>query len=157
MLHEKYPECKIYWQDALDREQPRFSGDTYSYTFNIPIIHVIHYKHKDSIPDLSSEEKILLWVNQQPELIVKLNKVQIPAEKVSWNLKIGYANNKAGKRTPAVLVKGMCTVLCVLKPLTEEGKSAIGNSEPFIPEISDTTYYYTLKGINRSDKLLAKN
>jgi hypothetical protein len=146
LLHEKYPDSDMDWQDALTRDRARFGGDTYHYTFNIPVNLVINCSDKDSLPDLSISEKKLAWINHQPEIMDELNKIQIPAENFSWDLKKGYAKNKAGKRTPAILIKGYCTVLCVLKPLIDKNNSTAGNLAPLIPEITDSCYYYAIKG-----------
>lgn len=148
MFHEKYPNDKIEWQDALNREHPRFGGDIYSYTFDIPVNLVINISSNDSIPDLSTTDKKLQWINQQSEIQNNLQTIQIPAEKFAWNLKSGFAKNKAGKRTPAIMVKGFCTMLCVLKPLLDNNISKGDIAKPLAPAKTDSVYYYLLEGKN---------
>lgn len=144
LLHEEYPNEKTDWQDALTRKQPRFAGDIYHYTFDIPVNLVINISANDTLPDFTNIENKLHWIDQQPEINHILSKIQIPAELFSWNLKKGFTKNKDGKRVVAVSVKGFCTMLCVLKPLVNE-KSSISN-QPFVPEVNDTVYYYTVRG-----------
>jgi hypothetical protein len=122
LLHEKYPESKIDWQGALTREQPRWFGDAYHYTFDIPVNLVVNILNRDSIPDLSTEDRKLLWINQQSDITNQLKKIQLTAENFSWNIKKGYAADKMGKRVPAMLVKGYCTVFCVLEPCNKTVK-----------------------------------
>lgn len=146
LLQEKYPEAHISWQDALSREHPRFGGDSYHYTFDIPVNMVVNIPLHDSLPNFSTIENKLMWINQQSDIKHILSKIQIPAEKFSWNLKSGYARNKAGKRTRAISVKGFCTILCILKPLTDEKLSSAGSIRPLVPAITDTTFYYQAQG-----------
>lgn len=146
LLHEEYPNATIDWQDALTRRQPRFAGDTYHYTFEIPVNMVINLLPNDTLPDFSTADKRLQWIDQQPEINHILSKIQIPAELFSWNLKKGFAKSKDGKKAIAISVKGSCTMLCILKPLVDE--TAALCSKPFVPAISDTTYYYTVRGKN---------
>lgn len=146
LLHEEYPKENLDWQDALTRKQPRFGGDTYHYTFDIPVNLVINLTANDTLPDFTNIENKLQWIDQQPEINHILSKIQIPAELFSWNLKKGFAKNKDGKRVVAVSVKGFCTMLCVLKPLVDDASSL--THQPFVPAISDTAYYYTVRGKN---------
>jgi hypothetical protein len=144
LLHEEYPNEATDWQDALTRTQPRFAGDTYHYTFDIPVNLVISLSANDTLPELSNTENILQWIDQQPEINHILSKIQIPADLFSWNLKKGFSKNKDGKKSVAVSVKGFCTMLCVLKPLVDNKPTA--NNQPFMPAVNDTAYFYTVKG-----------
>lgn len=146
LLHNKYPNEHIDWQDALSRTNPRFGGDTYHYTFDIPVNMVINLAATDSLPDFKSTENKLRWLNQQPQILHILSKIQIPAESFSWDLKKGFSKNSNGKRIVAISVKGYCTMLCILRPLIDEKATTAGNIKPFVPELTDTAFYYLSKG-----------
>jgi hypothetical protein len=137
LLHEKYPDTEIDWQDALSRELPRYDGDTYSYSFNIPVNMVVNISNPDSIPSFNTSDEKLQWINQQSDIIYTLSKIQIPAENFSWDLKKGFVKDKTGKRTVAISVKGSCTILCILRPITEN-KSALASC--------DTAFFYKTTG-----------
>jgi hypothetical protein len=142
LLHEKYPDAPVDWQDALRRPKPRFGGDTYHYTFDIPVNLVIYLSANDSLPDFTSSENQLNWINQQSQIQHILSNMQIPARHFSWTLKKGSAKDKSGVRTTAISVKGFCTMLCILKPLTAEKLTSCGNAPPFVPALTDTAFYY---------------
>jgi hypothetical protein len=146
MLHNKYPDSGIRWEDALTREQPRFAGDTYHYIFTVPVNFVINAPNVDSIPDLANPDKMMQWIHQQSDITVKLKKIQVPADQFSWNFKKGIARDKTGKRIPAIMVKGYCTILCVLKPLVDETS---------VSKVSDTAWYYSVGGMDYGGGLLA--
>jgi hypothetical protein len=142
-FHTKYPHVQIDWQEALTREQPRWAGDPYCYKFDIPVDVVLHYASKESLPDISSEDKKLALISTNPEIKETLRKIEISAENFEWELKKGYANNSNGKRSPAILIKGYCTILCVLKPLAEEHPNNQSLNKPITPSLEDTSYYFT--------------
>ena len=127
----------------MNREHPRWAGDSYFYKFDIPVEVVLTYANKDSLPDISKEEKKMVFIASCPEIKEALKKIEISAENFDWNLKKGYANNKKGKRSPAIMIKGYCTILCVLKPMAKEDKAGQGLNKPIVPKLSDTSYYYT--------------
>jgi len=144
-LQKKYPNSKIDWRDALKRANPRWAGDVYHYAFDVPVISVIKLMNNDTAPDLSSDENKLAWINAQPEILKSLNNIQIPAENFEWSTQIVYTPTRKGIKSPAMLVKGFCTILCVLKPLTEESENKLVLRNPFVPELDDSEYYYSLK------------
>jgi hypothetical protein len=144
-LTEKYPNSKIAWNDALNRTNPRWAGDVYHYAFNVPVICVIKLAEKDTIPQFSSDEKRLAWLNAQPEIIKAVKSIEITTENFDWNLSTVYTQGKKGKKSQAILVKGLCTILCVLKPLTDESENTSVLRNPFVPVLDDSRYYYTTK------------
>ncbi len=119
-LGAKYPESNIAWNDALSREQPRWDGDIYHYTFEVPVKWVIKYPHKDSLPDVSTNAKKLAWIAGQKQITNDLEKIEIQPEKFNWWFRTVNVRNDDGTLSPAVWVKGYCTILCVIQPLTEE-------------------------------------
>ncbi len=143
-LKTKYPDVQVDWQDALNRQQPRFIGDTYSYTFEVPVKWIISYPNKDSLPDLSSKQDELNWIKEQQEIVQALNKIEIPAEKFNWWFRNVYINNEDGSKSPAVWVKGYCTILTIIQPLVDDKKNGVSKNSPFIPKVDDEKYYYSV-------------
>lgn len=111
-----YPDITIDWQDALSREQPRWTGDSYHYTFEVPVKWIIPYPDRDSMPDVSSKELQLNWLRKQENICSMLNKIDIPIEKFNWWFRTVYVNNEDGTRSPAIWVKGYCTILIIIQP-----------------------------------------
>jgi len=116
-LKKNYPKTRILWRDILTRENPRWDGDTYHYTFDVPVKWVTLYPDWDDVPDISTTENQNQWIRQQPDLMEAISKTEIPFEKFSWQLKkIRYPLDD-GTLVPGIRVRGYCTVLCILQPL----------------------------------------
>ncbi|MCD4731627.1 MAG: hypothetical protein K8R74_13565 [Bacteroidales bacterium] len=110
----RYPKAGVHWRDALTREVPRWHGDTYNYTFDIPVKWIVLYPEWDSIPNITTEEDKLNWLNAQSDLMKIINKTEIPLNKFSWAFKkIRYPLDD-GTLMPGIRVRGYSTVLCVL-------------------------------------------
>jgi hypothetical protein len=118
-LDVKYPDESINWQDALNREQPRWDGDSYHYTFEVPVKWVIKYPNRDSLPDVSTNSKKLEWIAGQQEIMNDLQQIEIEPEKFNWWFRTVNVRNDDGSLSPAVWVKGYCTILCVIQPVVE--------------------------------------
>lgn len=116
MLADKYPDSTIDWKDALDRDRPRWTGDIYHYTFEVPVKWVIPYSERDSMPNVSTKELQLNWLRNQENICSMLNKINIPIEKFNWWFRTVYVNNDDGTRSPAIWVKGYCTILTIIQP-----------------------------------------
>lgn len=145
-FREKYPHTAIDWYGALNREQPRWTGDSYHYTFEIPVKWILRMSH-DSIPDESTQ---LAWIASHREITTELEGLEIPYDQFKWSFTKVYADNDDGSKSPAIWVKGYCTVLTVLQALTT-GNSGQGMlSVPFEPAWSDSGYYYTTQAQARS-------
>jgi hypothetical protein len=139
-LREKYPDARIDWQRALSHEQPVWIGDVYHYTFEVPVKWVIPL---DSVADLDEESQQIAWLNSQQQIVDELSGLQLSMEKFKWSLNIGYTETKTGHKTPAVFVKGYCTMLCILHVLTEGHNDSVTLQKPFAPELGDTRFYYS--------------
>jgi hypothetical protein len=138
-LREKYPEARVDWQSALSREQSRWIGDVYHYTFEVPVKWIIPV---DSVQDLREGNKIA-WLNQQQQIVDELKVLQLPIEKFNWSLTSGYTETKDGHKVPAIFVKGYCTMLCVLQVLTNGSQNNRASlQKPFAPELTDARFYY---------------
>lgn len=146
-LKAKYPDSKIDWQDALSREQPRYPGDIYFYTFEVPLKWVIEYGNEDSIPELTSSKQQLSWLRSQPEIIKMLKQVNIPAEKFNWWFRTVQVKHDDGSRSPAIWVKGYSTILCIIKPIIDQNQNARLLQTPFCPELDDKEYYCSISSL----------
>jgi hypothetical protein len=141
-LHEKYPRARIDWGSALSRTQPRWVGDCYHYTFEVPVKWIIPVS-EDSLPDLTNHQRQLEWIVSQKNITRELANLGIPSEKFSWSFTKVYLDRKDSTRTPAFWVKGYCTILAVLQALTDGSDEASALRKPFIPSLDDSTYYYS--------------
>jgi hypothetical protein len=140
-LKKIYPHERINWEDALKRNYPRWPGDLYHHTFEIPLTCVLKYNKHDSLPDLSTEDKKLKWLTNQPEISDFIKMVNIPANRFNWLItNISYLNEKKEKQ-PAIWVKGNCTILCLLKPLVIESTLRDNLVLPTLHSVEDTFYY----------------
>ncbi len=144
-LSQRYPDADIYWRDVLKRTKPRWPGDSFHYTFNVPVKWIVIYENKESIPDISSDEKKQQWLQEQDDLMSVIESTEIPMEKFSWNIKPIKYELDNGQLTPAIRAKGYTTILCILCPIVSEQESLI-SEKPFVPELNDTNYYYVKKG-----------
>jgi len=140
LLQQKYPDSEIDFKDAISREQPRFPGDIYYYTFEIPVKWVIKYEDSASYPDLSTKKLQKEWIKEQKEITDVLKKIDIPQNKFNWWFREVYVNNENGTKSPAVWLKGYCTILCVIKPLIKDKNK----HTPFVPDIEDEVYFCSL-------------
>jgi hypothetical protein len=138
-LRETYPAAAVDWDGALHRDQPRWIGDTYHYTFEVPVKWILRLSH-DSIP--GSGSNLQAWIARRHEITRELNALQIPYENFNWSFTKVYADNNDGSKSPAIWVKGYCTVLTVLQPLTSDDNNT-GLNKPFEPMLSDSDFYYT--------------
>lgn len=139
-LREKYADVSVDWQGALSREQPRWIGDVYHYTFEVPVKWIIPV---DSLPDLQDGAQQTKWLKTQQQIIDELAMLQIPIEKFKWSLSNGYVEKGSGLKTPAVVVKGYCTMLCVLQALTQDHNPQTTLQKPFVADVTDTRFYYS--------------
>lgn len=137
---QTHADAGIDWQDALKRTTPRFPGDTYHFTFEVPVKWVIPFENNDSLPDLSTKEKQLTWIKTQPHIIEKLEAIDLPIEKFNWWFRQVYVKDANNEKKPAVWLKGYATILSVLKALVVENTET-GETSPFKPDFDNKVYY----------------
>ena len=118
-LAAKYPESDVNWKEALLKEHASKAGEVFHYTFEIPVKWVFKYDCKDSIPKLENKNLRLQWASQNPTISQDLKKLNISPDKFNWWMRNIYVKNEDGSKTPALWVKGYCTMLCVLKLLPQ--------------------------------------
>lgn len=138
-LREKYADAHVDWQSALSREQPRWIGDAYHYTFEVPAKWIIPV---DTVPHLT-EETQNVWLHNQKQIMDDLRALQIPVERFKWSFSSGYTETKSGNKSRAVFVKGYCTMLCVLQAVTDGQNEHLMLQKPFVPALTDTHFYYS--------------
>jgi|GEM_PF-3381430 len=119
----EYPDSDVNWKEALLKEQGSVAGDVFHYTFEVPVKWVFRYDCNDSIPKLENENLKLQWVSQNPSIMEDLRKIDISPEKFNWWMRSIYVKNDDGSKTPALWVKGYCTMLCVLKLLPQDSEN----------------------------------
>ena len=134
-LREKYSDAAVDWQGALTREQPRWIGDTFHYTFEVPVKWVIPV---DSFA-LGGEAEQLMWLRSQNEILDDLKRLQLPIDMFKWSFSAGYVETDPGKKSPAVFVKGYCTMLCVVEAIVDHQDAL---HKPFNPALIDCRFYY---------------
>lgn len=138
-LRQEYPNENINFRDALSRKMPRFAGDSYHYTFNIPVNWIVTFSNISERPNLENEEAAYKFLNEQEELLAIVNKLNIPLNKFRWQFKKIDYTFEDGTKEPAILIKGKTSVLCVLKSMTKPN-----TLEPFIPDSNNETFFTTI-------------
>ncbi len=136
-LRHRYPDADINWRDALKRTLPRYVGDNFHLTFNLPFKWTVIYPDAKSRPDIREKKYGQKWLNSQIEFRQYVDSLNIPADYFEWTIqKVRYKCDD-GTFKPAIEAIGRCTILCVLKTLTEPESNRI----PLRPLITDTKYY----------------
>jgi hypothetical protein len=152
-LRDKYPAAATDWLDALSREQPRWTGDCYHYTFEVPVKWTIPISKEVRRPDLNTTKDQHHWITTQQEITDELATLEIPVEKFAWSFQNVYIENEDGSKIPAVRIKGYCTILCVLQALTTHDTNAWLIKKPLTPSLDDTNFYYTSVRMGSNKKL----
>ncbi len=109
-IAKKYTEEKeIDWYNALNNETERYIGEAYTKQFLVPVKWEFDYHNSDNeIPNFTSQEEIMDWIEENEELNNEIAKIEIPLEKFRWKWSV---------KNSTLTIKGRTTVLCVLKPL----------------------------------------
>lgn len=122
-------EKEVEWFAALTNEKERYIGEPYTQQYNVPIKLEIDYSNSDNdIPSFTMEEEVMDWIASDEDLTKKVSQLNIPIEKFRWTWKV-----KNSKLT----LKGMSTVLCVLKPITKP----YGDLEHVKPDTANKRLY----------------
>ncbi len=129
-IARKYPnEKEVEWFAALTNEKERYVGEPYTLQYNVPIKLELDYHNSDNdIPSFTMEEEVMDWIANDEDLANKVRELNIPVEKFRWTWKV-----KNSKLT----LKGMSTVLCVLKPITKP----YGDLEHVKPDTTNKRLY----------------
>jgi len=126
MFAKTFPNEKdIDWLETLYNESERYVGEAYTTQFNLPIKMELDFTDSDNdVPSLKTQESIMDFIEGNESLTNEFNTYNIPIEKFRWR-----ASLKDGKLT----VKGITTVLCVLKPIIKP----YGDLQHVEPEIDN--------------------
>ena len=138
-LEKTYPETPVDWNAALSRTSPRWPGDAYHITFEVPVKWVIPIENEEEMPHLKNKSEQMTWIINQQEITDRLAGMELPADKFNWWFRKVYVKNEAGEKQPAVWLKGYCTILTVLEAMTEKTDQNIHS--PFRPEEDNRKYY----------------
>ncbi len=138
-FNKRYPEAEIDWRDILTREKPRWPGDSYCYTFHVPVKWIVTYPDEEYLPDISTEENRQFWLLEQDKLLSTIEKTQIPFNKFSWRIKAIKYERDDGILVPGIRAKGYATVLCVVVPVMFE-------NDTVVPKTSNKNYFYVSNG-----------
>ena len=135
-LEKQYPQATVNWGEAVNRTSPRWPGDSYHITFEVPLKWVIPV---DSMPDISTKSKQNSWIATRQEITDQLQKLELSSDKFNWWFRKVYVKNEEGQKQPAVWLKGYCTVLTVLEAMTTDD---IANPHsPYHPSLEDQRFY----------------
>ena len=126
---KKYPnEKEIDWYNALNNEVERYVGDAYTIQYNFPVQWEFSYNGDEEVPYFENAEEIMTWIQDNEELYNEIKAYNIPLEKFRWDSKT---------KRDKLIIKGITTVLCVLKPLIKP----YGDLQHIEPEISNLRLY----------------
>lgn len=129
-IARKYPnEIDIDWYEALNNEEERYVGEPFTKQFSIPIKWEFDFHHTDDkMPIFTTKEEVMDWIEQKEELMVALNKYNIPVEKYRWNW---------STKNSTLIIRGRTTGLVVLKPLIKP----YGDLQHIEPDTSNKRLY----------------
>ena len=114
-LTKRYPNSKINWRQALKYTNASGDNALFHYKFTIPIEWVVTYETGEERPPLATKEAQQDWLSNQPELITALADYAIEIDKFKWTFKETRYTFEDGITEPAILAKGLCTVVCILQ------------------------------------------
>lgn len=115
-MRRQYPDLTINWAAALQTSGPEAIGSEFHDEFQVPLVWTALYPGKESRPPVTTEEEKMAWIHSQPELMQKIEELEIPIEKYHWTVNKILYRHPDGRIQPAIKAIGMCTVLCVLAP-----------------------------------------
>ncbi|MCF6279042.1 MAG: hypothetical protein L3J14_01710 [Flavobacteriaceae bacterium] len=124
----KYPNSEIDWLSAMSNKEERFQGDVYSYKFNVPVKWEIAYEEDEGMPSFLTLEDLYLFMQDNDMISSELKELNIPIEKYRWYQTV---------EGDTLVIKGVATVVCVLKPLMSRAYP----SEYIIPNSDNLRLY----------------
>ncbi len=126
---KKYPQEDIDWLETLYNESERYVGEAFTTQFNLPIKMEVDYTDSDNgVPTLTSQDAIMDFIEADENLLNEFKSYNIPIEKVRW---------KTVEKEDKLIIKGITTVLCVLKPIIKP----YGDLQHVEPEIDNLRLY----------------
>ncbi len=140
-LEGTYGTTDMNWSDALSRTLPRFEGDSYHYTFRIPLVWYVAYENAADRPSVEEKSEKLAFVHSQPELLQAIKDYGFEVNDFRWSARNASVENEDGSKSPAIKVIGQCTIVCILRPFVDETET----KEPLIPSEEDDLFYGVAK------------
>ena len=114
-FESQYPGSPVDWTDALARTQPRWKGDAFHRSFDVPIEWIVAYEEERERPELPGMSARMNWLARQEDLQDYVESIGIPKENFLWDIREVTFRDDAGEERPALRARGLCTVICVLK------------------------------------------
>ncbi|MBK8701805.1 MAG: hypothetical protein IPN29_20470 [Saprospiraceae bacterium] len=103
-LKRKYNNEGIDWKKAYRPSAKKCEGVPYRYHYKMLIEWSVSFKPQDKIPDLSTEKKIITWLNAQDYAKKELDQMQLKPEEIQWHCFVGPPSSKSIK------IKGYCNI-----------------------------------------------
>ncbi|MCI5056323.1 MAG: hypothetical protein MRY83_09450 [Flavobacteriales bacterium] len=117
LFSERYPEESINWSAALEKQYVS-SSEAYSQQFVVPIVWDVVYPTKSSRPSLATHQDQMNWLNEQEDLLYKIEDIGIDQDLFQWKVEKVIHYYDDGTWEPAVKATGLCNVVCVLKQIS---------------------------------------
>lgn len=140
-LTTDYSDVEMDWEDALTRTEPRFTGDSYHYTFRVPIVWYVVYEEDEQRPTFETKEAKKAFAKQQPELMEAIANYGFEFDDFRWTVNPSYYRPDESTSERAIKIIGQCTVVCVLQPLTVPNPNDPTRVAPLKPSLDDTQFY----------------
>ncbi len=114
---KKFPNENIDWAKAIKNTTAQDKGDVFHFSFDIPLKWVFAYDTEEEAPILKTKKARMEWAKNNPEIMAQLNELELPADDFNWWMRNITVVNEDDSESPALWVKGYCTVMCVLELL----------------------------------------
>jgi hypothetical protein len=111
-LGERYPRAAIEWRGALSRTRPRFAGDAWTHTYQLPVNWLAVYPDSSSAPRFAGRRDKLEWLAGQAELGDYLSSLGLGQDDFLWSVSDTTVMDHDTLR-PAVFATGRGTIVCV--------------------------------------------
>ncbi len=123
---KNYPNEKdIDWLETLYNDYERYVGEAFTTQFNMPIKMEVDFTDSDNeIPTLKTQEAIMDFIEGNENLSNEFNTYNIKIEDFRW---------KTSLKDSKLTIKGITTVICVLKPIIKP----YGDLQHVEPEIDN--------------------
>ncbi len=142
-FQQNHPEVVLDFEEALERKQPRFPGDSYHYYFNIPVTWTVTYPTKEERPNLKTKADKEAFLNAQTELMRMVEATKIPKDHFRWQFQKVIYTFEDGTKEPAIQIRGKSSVVCVLRSLIKEDQIT-ETTMPFRPSLNDSVYFTSI-------------
>jgi hypothetical protein len=140
-----YPKVKVNWGDALTRQSPRFSGDAFSYKMRIPFRWTVVYPEDATFPKLDTLDQKMAWLRSQKELRAHLKHIGLSLNQFYWQVDPSFYQMGDGTDLPAVVARGKCKVVSVIRALTQPDPSNPKLLVPMKPALDNPKFYGVVK------------